>query len=362
MMNTQLGKLEKLSIDGEEDALFAMQLATISILPVVLRTTLELDLLEIMAEKGEGGQSSASELASRLPTKNPDAPSIVERMLRLLASYSILTCSTVTDEQGNAQNLYGLAPVCKFFTKDIDGVSLAPYAISLMSRPAIGSWFHLKEAVLEGVSPFEKANGMGIFEFVRRNKTIFNESMYNHTMIVMKKFLEKYKGFKGLHQLVDVGGGLGANLSLIVSKYPQIKAINFDLPHVVHDAPPCPGVKHVGGDMFANIPKGEAIFMKWILHDWDDDQCLKILKNCYDALPEFGKVIVVESVIPEFVETDVLSRNVFKLDINMLIAIPGGKERTEKEFETLAKVAGFAAVKLIDRAYSYSILEFYKRP
>nr|ANN44953.1 HIOMT2 [Manihot esculenta] len=329
-----LEKLEKSSIDGEEDGLFAMQLAKISILPMVLKTTMELDLLEIMAEKGEGAQSSASELASRLPTKNPDAPSIVDKMLRLLASYSILTCSTVTDEQGHVQNLYGLAPVCKFLTRDRDESSLAPYTLMSLSRPFIAAW----------------------------NKTLFNEAMYHNTMMVMTKLLEKYKGFEGLHQLLDVGGGLGANLRLIVSKYPQIQGINFDLPHVVQDAPPCPGVEHVGGDMFVNIPKGEVIFLKWILHDWDDDRCTKILKNCYDALPETGKVIVVEAVIPEFVETDVRSRNVFKLDMTMINATSGGKERTEKELESLARRAGFAAIKLICSAYCFSIFEFYKRP
>ncbi|KAF2288167.1 hypothetical protein GH714_004771 [Hevea brasiliensis] len=341
-----LGKLAKPLMDGEEDGLFALQLATISIVPMVLRTVMELDLLEMMAEEGEGALFSASELASRLPTKNPDAPIIIDRMLRLLASYSILNCSTVTDKRGHAQKLYGLGSVCKYFTRDQDGVSFAPFFLSILSKPSVDCWYHLKEAVLEGVSPFDKANGMNIFEFARRNETSFNESMYNHTMKVMRKILDKYKGFEDLHQVVDVGGGFGANLRLLVSKYPQIKGINFDLPHVVKDAPPCPGVEHVRGDMFVNIPKGEVIFMK----------------NCYDALPEFGKVIVVESVVPEFVQTDVISRNVFKFDMNMLVANEGGKERTEKEFETLARGAGFSAIKLICSVYSYSIFEFYKRP
>ncbi|XP_058003607.1 caffeic acid 3-O-methyltransferase-like [Hevea brasiliensis] len=248
------------------------------------------------------------------------------------------------------------------FTRNQDGVSFAPFFLSILSKPSVDCWYHLMEAVLEGVSPFEKANEMNIFEFVRRNETSFNESMYNHTMKVMRKILDKYKRFEGLHQVVDVGGGFGANIRLLVYKYPQMKGINFDLPHVVKDAPPCPGEEHVGGDMFVNIPKGEVIFMKWILHDWDDDQCMKILKNCYDALPEFGKVIVVESVVPEFVQTDVISRNVFKLDMNMLVANQGGKERTEKELETLARGAGFAAIKLIYCAYCYTISEFYKSP
>ncbi|MFS7975683.1 putative caffeate O-methyltransferase [Helianthus anomalus] len=66
--------------------------------------------------------------------------------------------------------------------------------------------------------------------------------MHDRTRIVMKMILEKYKGFEGVKELIDVGGGLGANLELIVSKYPNIKGINFDLPHVIKDAPPYPGI------------------------------------------------------------------------------------------------------------------------
>ncbi|PPD84376.1 hypothetical protein GOBAR_DD18691 [Gossypium barbadense] len=74
----------------------------------------------------------------------------------------------------------------------------------------------------------------------------------------------------------------GATLSMIVSKYPTIKGINFDLPHVIENAPTCPGVEHVGGDMFASVPKGDAIFMK----------------KCYEAVPDNGKMIVADSILP----------------------------------------------------------------
>ncbi|KAK4835147.1 hypothetical protein QYF36_005955 [Acer negundo] len=69
-----------------------------------------------------------------------------------------------------------------------------------------------------------------------------------------------------------------------------LEGINFDLPHVIEDAPSYPDVEHVGGDMFVSVPKGDAIFMKWICHDWSDEHCLKFLKNCYEALPENGKL------------------------------------------------------------------------
>lgn len=91
-----------------------------------------------------------------------------------------------------------------------------------------------------GGRPFDKAYGMNVYDYSGtdpRFNMIFNRAMKNHSTIIMKKILEKYNGFEGLGTLVDVGGGTGATLSSIISKYPTIKGINFDLPHVVEDAP-----------------------------------------------------------------------------------------------------------------------------
>ena len=106
--------------------------------------------------------------------------------------------------------------------------------------------YHLKDAVVEGGVPFDKAHGVNAFEYPAKDNRfnkVFNKCMYDETRIVMKMILEKYKGFEGVKELTDVGGGLGANLELIVSMYPDIKGINFDLPHVIKDAPPYPGIQ-----------------------------------------------------------------------------------------------------------------------
>lgn len=106
----------------------------------------------------------------------------------------------------------------------------------------------MKDAVLDGGSPFNKAYGMNGFEYNRRNpgfNKIFNEAMKNHSTIIMKKILENYNGFEGLTSLVDVGGNTGDTLNTIISKYPTIKGINFDLPHIVKDAPSYNGTKIV---------------------------------------------------------------------------------------------------------------------
>nr|GEZ53912.1 caffeic acid 3-O-methyltransferase [Tanacetum cinerariifolium]GEZ54081.1 caffeic acid 3-O-methyltransferase [Tanacetum cinerariifolium] len=206
------------------------------------------------------------------------------------------------------------------------------------------SWYFLKDAVLYGGIPFNKAYGMSPFEYNGRDERfnkVFNSGMFNHSTIVMKIVLDLYDGFDGLTgTLVDVGGGTGASLKMIISRHTLLKGINFDLPHVIEEAITYPGIEHVGGDMFESVPKAEAILLKWILHDWSDEHSLKILKNCYKALPEKGKVIVTEFVLPETPDTARETQIVLNADMVML-AHAGGKERTAKEFEALAMGAGF---------------------
>ncbi|CAL9203428.1 unnamed protein product [Musa hybrid cultivar] len=221
----------------------------------------------------------------------------------------------------------------------------------------------MKDAVLEGGIPFKKAHGMTAFEHhggdPRFNK-LFNDSMRNHSTILIKQLLETYRGFDDVKVLVDVGGGTGATLHMITSRHPHIKGVNFDLPLVIASAPTNPDVEHVSGDMFESIPGGgDAIFMKWILHDWTDEQCARILKNCWKALPEEGKVIVVEYLLPVIPEPDSRSQGVFFLDIGMMIHT-GGRERTQEEFEAMAKEAGFTGFKATYISLYSWVMEFTK--
>ncbi|KAM2164636.1 hypothetical protein ACFX1Q_042163 [Malus domestica] len=147
--------------------------------------------------------------------------------------------------------------------------------------------------------------------------------MANHSIIAMKKLLVTYKGFEGLTSVVDVGGGTGSVIHMIVSKYPSIKGINFDLPHVIKDAPQYPGVEHVGGDMF----------------------------NCYATLPDNGKVILVDIIIPVSPNSSLATKLANHVDMIMLAHNPGGKERTEKEFEALVKGSGFQGFRVMCSAF-----------
>lgn len=140
-----------------------------------------------------------------------------------------------------------------------------------------------------------------------------------------------------------------------------------------------------------SVPKGDAIFMKvkvnlpkhphfilfkirkeylllftfpnifqWICHDWSDEHCIKFLKNCYDSLPQNGKVILAECVLPEEPDTGLATKNVVHIDVIMLAHNPGGKERTEKEFHNLAKAAGFKDFNKACCAYNTWIIELLK--
>ncbi|KAF8029107.1 hypothetical protein BT93_E1701 [Corymbia citriodora subsp. variegata] len=353
--------------EDEDGFLFAMEMNALIGIPMVLKAAVELGILEMLAEDGPSGSApplSSAEIALRLSTKNPEAPVALDRMMRLLTSYSILSCTLAEGPGGDIRRLYGLGPRSKYFVK-AHGASTfaAPLLLLLTNKVTTGGWYCLKDAIMEGGRPFELANGMNIFEYTSKDdklNQIFNNAMQGPTNVYMNKIVELYHGFDNAETVVDVGGGVGASLRIIVSKHPHIHGINFDLPHVIRKAPSIPGIEHVEGDMTQYIPKADVIFMKWIIHGGDDEFCVKVLKNCREALPEKGKVVIVDAVLPEYPDTDGVTRNAFLADISMLNITPGGKDRTEKEFEVMAHAAGFDAPKLVCRAYNMWVVELHK--
>ncbi|KAI3763289.1 hypothetical protein L1987_53743 [Smallanthus sonchifolius] len=351
-----------MSDSGLDQFDYAMQLVTSAALPMVLLNVIKLNVLETIANTGPDARLSAHEIASRLSISNVDAPNMLDRMLRLLASHAIVTCG----EQGYGSKVvrvYGLAPVARHFIPNEDGVSLSPLMELHQDKSAFDTWFKLQDSVLEGGTPFDKVHGTSGFEYTALNdefNAVFNKAMVDTSVILVKEMLKYYRGFNNLKSLVDVGGGLGITLNMIVSQYPTIKGINLDLPQVIQNAPFYPGIEHVGGDMFQNIPKGDAIFMKWVLHGWSDGDCVKLLEKCYNALPDDGKVIVVEKVVPFLPDASSLVKAIINLDVVMMTQTHGGKERTEDEFQALAKLAGFREMKKIFSVCTNWVMEFYK--
>jgi len=103
------------------------------------------------------------------------------------------------------------------------------------------------------------------------------------------------------------------------------------------------------------------LHIQWICHDWSDEHCLKFLKNCYEALPDNGKVIVAECILPVAPDSSLATKGVVHIDVIMLAHNPGGKERTEKEFEALAKGSGFQGFRVLCCAFNTYVMEFLKK-
>ncbi|XP_054799558.1 cathecol O-methyltransferase 1-like [Prosopis cineraria] len=352
--------------EQDEESFSCAMLATSTAISMAMQTSVELGVFDVIHRAGPCTEISAAEIASEVSCKNPEAASALDRLLHLLASHSVLRCSVIVDENGGSgcyRRLYSLSPVAKFFVRNADGASLGPFIELAQDKVFLDSWSQLKDAILEGGISFNRVHGSQMFEYVRMDSRLnhaFDKGMMNHSTIVMNKVLESYQGFGDITRLIDVGGGVGITLKLITSKYPHIEGINFDLPHVIQHAPPFPGVEHVEGDMFESVPGRDAIFMKWILHDWSDERCLKLLKNCHDAIPKDRKVIVVEAVLPVGSETSAAAKGITQFDVMMLTYCPGGKERTKHEFMKLATLAGFRGIRFDCSVRNLWIMEFFK--
>ncbi|XP_054777202.1 isoliquiritigenin 2'-O-methyltransferase-like [Prosopis cineraria] len=355
-----------LNVAQDKACLSAMLLTTNQVYPAVLNAAIELNLFDILANKASppGSFMSAAEIASHLPSRHLDTPDRLERMLRLLASYTLLTCSSRDIPDGSSITVYGLSPVGKYCVTNETGGYLASFTTFLCYKALLEIWMNFKEAVMDpDVDLFKKVHGKTSYEYFGTDPKlnhIFNKAMADVCATEMNRVLELYKGFEGISTLVDVGGGNGQNLRLIISRYPSIRGLNFDLPQVIQHAPLIPGIEHIGGDMFVNVPKGDAVILKAVCHNWSDEKCIEFLRKCHEALPENGKVIVVEFILPESPEPTEASKLVSTLDNLMFITV-GGRERTEKQYETLGKRSGFPRFQVACRAFSaLGVMEFYK--
>ncbi|XP_047060434.1 tricetin 3',4',5'-O-trimethyltransferase-like [Lolium rigidum] len=346
----------------EEAYMYAFQLALAPMVPVMLKNAIELGMLEIVVEAG-GKKLPPTEVAARLPpSANPRTPAMVDRMLRLLASHNVVSCEVEQGKDGLPARRYGSTPVCNWLNPGKDGGSMAPL-VFMNDKVVMGAYDHLKGAVLEGGLPFERAYGMTLFDHMgvdTRFNRVFHEAMKNLSTIITSKLLEFYGGFDGVDTLVDVGGGLGATIHAVTSRYPHIKGVNFDLPQVISQAPSLAGVQHLSGDMFDKVPPGDAIVMKWILHDWTDQQCTTLLRNCYNALPEHGKVVLIDCLVPEKPDHTPMAKTTFEFDMLMLTLTPGGRERYLTEFQDLATTAGFVSVEATYICCNAWVIDFIK--
>ncbi|CAN6324991.1 unnamed protein product [Urochloa humidicola] len=242
---------------------------------------------------------------------------------------------------------------------------LVPCTDSPVGR-GMHAWFRQgKEMEQPGLAPFALAySGQTIWERAEHNATVFpfNDAMAADTAFLMPIVIRECGEvlFRGLTSLVDVAGGLGGAAGSIAAAFPDLKCTVLDLPQVVAKAPAGTNVQYVAGDMFESIPSTNAVFLKWIFHDWDDDECVKILKNCKRAIPPRdagGKVIIIDMVVGngpsdiKHVETQVL--------YDLMIMNINGVERDEQEWKKIFLEAGFKDYKIIPVLGVRSIIELY---
>ncbi|KAH9614941.1 hypothetical protein KSS87_017591 [Heliosperma pusillum] len=347
-----------------------LELANMISVPMALNAVVRLKVPAVIWNSGANIALSAAEIVSRaIPdTLTADADNL-QRLLRLLASYGVFIEHPPTGDQCFLR--YSLSEIGMTLVGDEDGLSYGEYVLQHHQEALVKAWPLLHKAV-EGptsVTPFEVANGEPAYSYYGKEEEmnlLMQKAMVGVSVPFMKAIIDGgYDGFKDggrVTRLVDVGGSAGDCLKMIMNKYDNVKeGINFDLPEVVAQAPPIPGITHVGGDMFKSIPSADAIFMKWVLTTWTDDEVKLIMKNCYDALPVGGKFIACEPVLPGTTDDSHRTRALLSGDIFVMTTYGAkGRHRTDDEYRQLGNLVGFAHFRAVHIDYFFTVLEFQK--
>jgi len=204
---------------------------------------------------------------------------------------------------------------------------------------------------------------MEIFEYFAQNVEAgsrFDRLMGKVSAAISANIVSAYD-FSTVKTFVDIGGGNGTLAAAILQANLHLRGIIFDLPNVIERTTPhlkttkmADRSEVIGGDFFTSIPSGgDAYIMKWIIHNWPDDRCVKILENCYAAMAKDAKLLVVDGVMPE---QSTPSTPDAMLDLHMMVML-NGIERTETEFRNLFSSAGFNLTQVIPTESGMSIIE-----
>jgi SAM-dependent methyltransferase len=223
-------------------------------------------------------------------------------------------------------------------------------------------WGELLYSVKHGQPAFNHLHNSEVFEYLAQHPAhaeVFNSGMTSLSASVSDPIVSAYD-FSGIARLADIGGGHGYLLSTILKHYPAMTGVLYDAQAVISGAANVlkrQGVERrcefVAGDFFESVPRAcDAYIMKHIIHDWEDDKSLKILRNCHRAMNPKGRLLVVEMVVPE---GNAPSPSKF-LDLEMLLFLHS-LERTEKEYRALFTEAGFELTRVVPTPTPYSIVE-----
>lgn len=289
---------------------------------------------------------------------------------------SELAAETSTHERSLYRVMRALASVGVFAETEPQVFSNTPYSEPLRSDAA-GSmrngaifmgeewhwrvWGNMEYSVRTGLPAWGHTHGAEVFDYFAANPRqaeIFNGAMTDMSTAVADVIVEAYD-YSGFRKLADIAGGHGYLLAQILKATPELKGVLFDVPQVIEGASALleregvsERVERVAGDFFASVPSADAYIMKHIIHDWDDERCIKILSNIRAAMEPGAKVLIVETVVPEGDRPHYSKL----LDLEMLTS-PGGAERTAEEYEALLARAGLRLTRIIPTRSPFSIIE-----
>lgn len=279
-------------------------------------------------------------------------PGSLRRLMRTLVSLGVFT-----EEKDNR---FALTPIGNSLQSDVPG-SLRSMVLTL-GEEHYQAWGNLLQSVKTGEPAFNHVYKMGLFKYLAQNPAageVFNGAMDNITEMLSFGVVLAYD-FSNISVIVDVGGGRGALINTILKMNPTLDGILFDTAPVIEEAMKArnghglgENCKAIAGDFFKSVPRGaDAYILKNVLHDWDDEHCVKILENCCDAMTRNGRVLLVETVL----RPDGAASFDRLQDLNMLV-ISGGRERSETEYRALFDVAGLKLARIVPTMSPMSVIE-----
>ncbi|XP_006658538.3 5-pentadecatrienyl resorcinol O-methyltransferase-like isoform X1 [Oryza brachyantha] len=324
-----------------------------------------------------GGRASLDDLHAALslgPSKLP----YLRRVMRVLVASGVFAheqeAADVDNAGGGGGGYYSLTPVSSLLVTTGAGAgascrSLLPLVLlhhspALCVTPATGMAEWLKSGKEE--TAFEMTHGAGLWSVCSRTPELgelFNDAMAADSTFIMDLAIRGAgQVFDKITSLVDVAGGTGAAARAVAIAFPHIKCTVLDLPHVIGSIPTDHGgdVQFVAGDMMDCIPQADALLLKFVLHDWSDVDCVKILKQCKEAIPSReagGKVIIIDVVVGSSSQaTSQGTQLLFDLIVSTMLP---GMERNEKEWCKIFKEAGFTEYKISPVLGFRSIIEVF---
>jgi SAM-dependent methyltransferase len=302
-----------------------------------------------IADRLASGPKSPDDVAS-LVGANAGA---MRRLMRALASVGVLAPA----DGGR----YGLTPVGERLRSDRPD-TFRDMFIAETDQVHWQSWGHMAEAVRTGAPRPQAVFGAPAFDYYAKNPAEgeqFGRAMQNVSRFVARGVLETYD-FSAARTVLDVGGGNGSMVLAILARYPKLSGIVFDLPYIeglatesIRAAGAADRCRFEAGDFFERVPSGADLHvLKFILHDWNDEESIRLLKSCRAAIAPDGRVLIIETLVPEEIRPDF----VHLMDLNMLV-MTGGLERTAREYGTLLERSGFRVTRVLPTPGPFSLVE-----